>query len=355
MGARPFSMSRVRRSLPKPAGRSSEDAHEHRGQQGDQRGADDVEDALPGVVGVVDHDVDQRLGEHQDDRQQDRGEGGAEARALLQVLRGALGDHPVRGRDVHPAGRDLREQRAGDDHRRYGHQHAERERHTEVGLHRVDRDQGSGVRRDQAVHHGETGEGRDADAHQGVVAALGDHQHDRDQQHDADLEEQRQTDDGGDQDHRPRHRTAARLREDRVDDLVGAARVGEHLAEDRTEGDQHADAGDGGAEAGGEAGDGLVERRSGDRAEHERAQGQRQEGVQPELGDEQDDDGDARQYGDAQLSVTGRGDRLRCVRCQHLDAESGHGGPLQVRGEVLRKGVKRGVTGARRAPSRPAR
>jgi hypothetical protein len=173
-----------------------------------------------------------------------------------------------------------------------------------------------------------TGQRRDADAHQGVVAALGDHQHDRDQQHDADLEEQWQTDHRGDQHHRPRHGAPARLGEDGVDDLIGAAGVGEQFAEDRAERDQDAHTGDGGAETGGEAGDGLVERGPGEGAESERADGQGQECVQLELGDEQDDDGDARQYGDAQLSMARRSDRLDGVRCQHLDAESGHGGPL---------------------------
>jgi hypothetical protein len=211
----------------------------------------------------------------------------------------------------------------------------------------------AGVRRHQAVHHGQTGQRGDADAHQGVVAALGDHQHDRDQQDHADLEEQRQTDDGGDQDHRPRHRPAARPRQDRVDDLVGTAGVGEHLAEDRAEGDQHADAGDRCAEPGGEAGYHLVQRRSGDRAQHQRPDGQGQEGVQLEPGDEQDDDGDARHYGDAQLSVSGRGDRLGGVRCQHLDAESGHRGSLA--GTRVGGGVTRPGGGARSAPSRPVR
>jgi hypothetical protein len=138
-----------------------------------------------------------------------------------------------------------------------------------IGADRVDRDQRTGVRRHQAVHHGQTRERRDADAHQRVVAALGDHQHDRDQQHYADLEEQRQPDHGGDQHHRPRHRPPAGPVEDGVDDLVGAAGVGEHLAEDRPEGDQHADARDRGAEAGAEAGEHLVQRRPGDRAERQ--------------------------------------------------------------------------------------
>ncbi|CAM5708589.1 hypothetical protein SBADM41S_00884 [Streptomyces badius] len=139
------------------------------------------------------------------------------------------------------------------------------------------------------------------------------------------LEEQRQPDDRGDQDHRPGHRPAARLRQDGVDDLIGPAGVGEQLAEDRAERDQDAHARDSRAEARGETGDRVGRGGSGEGAERQRTDGQRQERVHLELGDEENDDGDARQDGDAQLSVACRGDRFGGVRCQHLDAETGHG------------------------------
>ncbi len=175
------------------------------------------------------------------------------------------------------------------------------------------------------MHHREAGQGRNADPHQGVVAALGDEQHHRDHQHDPDLEEQRQADDRGDQDHRPRHGALARLREDRVDDLVRAAGVGEQLAEDGAERDEDADTRDGRAETRGEARYRLRRRGAGERTERQGADGQREERVHLELGDEQDDDGDARQDGDAQLRVAGRSDGFDGIRCQHLDAETGHG------------------------------
>ena len=71
------------------------------------------------VLGIVDDDVDQRLGQHQDDRQQHGGDGRAEPGPLLQLLGGALRDHALGRRDVHPARRVPREQRPGDDHGRY--------------------------------------------------------------------------------------------------------------------------------------------------------------------------------------------------------------------------------------------
>ncbi|GAT82132.1 hypothetical protein STXM2123_2832 [Streptomyces sp. F-3] len=40
--------------------------------------------------------------------------------------------------------------------------------------------------------------------------------------------------------------------------------------------------------------------------------------------------------------MSGRGDRRGRVRCQHLDAESGHGVPLQMRWGVGGVGVHRG-------------
>jgi hypothetical protein len=57
----------------------------------------------------------------------------------------------------------------------------------------------------------------------------------------------------------PRQRACGRASDDGVDDLVGAAGVGEQLAEHRAEGDQRADAGCGRAEPVAEAGDRGVE------------------------------------------------------------------------------------------------
>lgn len=119
-----------------------------------------------------------------------------------------------------------------------------------------------------------------------------------------------------------------RLREDGVDDLVGAAGVREELAEYGAERDQDTHARGGGTEARGETGDDLVERSTRDRSQDERSDGQRQERVELGLRDEQDDDGDAREDGDPQLGMVGRRYR-RYVRCQHLDTETGHGGFLR--------------------------
>jgi hypothetical protein len=57
-----------------------------------------------------------------------------------------------------------------------------------------------------------------------------DHRH---EQHDADLEEQRDADDHGDQGHRPRQPAFAASGQDGRSDLVSAARIGQQLAEHR--------------------------------------------------------------------------------------------------------------------------
>jgi len=126
IGPRDFSTVVEIRSLGE-AGRPAkgEDADDHGREQRDQRGADHIEDALHRVLGIVDDDVHQCLGQHQHDRQQHGGDGDAEAGTLLQVVGGALRNHLFGGGHVNPAGRVLREHRARDDHGRYGDEQAE--------------------------------------------------------------------------------------------------------------------------------------------------------------------------------------------------------------------------------------
>ena len=129
--------------------------------------------------------------------------------------------------------------------------------------------------------------------------AAGDEQHDRDEQDDADLEEQRDADQRRHPGHRPRQPARGHPVDERGDHPVGAAGLGEQAADHRAEGDQHA----------------RRCRRSRRRRsvklvtmslnaspattpEHRRAQDQRQERVHLQPGDEQDDDGDAEQGGE---------------------------------------------------------
>ena len=147
------------------------------------------------------------------------------------------------------------------------------------GAQGVDREERTGVGRHQTVHRREAGEGGDADGDHGQLGAPGHQVDDRHQQHQADLEEHRQADERADAGHRPRQHPGRGAAHDGVDDLVGTARVGEQLGEHRAEGDQGADARGRRTEAGGEAGDDVVDVLPGDDADGQAAEDQRQERV----------------------------------------------------------------------------
>ena len=104
---------------------------------------------------------------------------------------------------------------------------------------------GPGVRRHEAVHHGESGQRGDRDPDQRQAGAPGDQEDDRHQQDEPDLEEHRQADQRADRAIVHGSVRGAGPADDRVHDLVGAAGVGEQLAEHRAERDQRADAGRG--------------------------------------------------------------------------------------------------------------
>ena len=149
----------------------------------------------------------------------------------------------------HPLVDEAREHRAGDDDRRDRDEDAEDQGAAEVGVEQPDRGQRTGVRRHQPVQHRQAGQRRDADLHQRQPGALGHEDDDRHEQHDADLEEQRQAEDGRDGGHHPRQAARPDPADQRRDDAVGAAGVLEQLADHRPERDEHADRAGGRAEA----------------------------------------------------------------------------------------------------------
>ena len=102
------------------------------------------------------------------------------------------------------------------------------------------------------------------------------------------------------------------LLDDRVDDLVGTAGVGQQLAEHRAESDQDADALDGVADAGAEAADDVEHVAPGDRADRAASPRiRREERVQLEERDQHDEHRDADERGGDELPGAGDGlDRL---------------------------------------------
>ena len=80
------------------------------------------------------------------------------------------------------------------------------------------------MRRHETVQRGQTGECGDAQQDDRHLGALGGEHHHGDEDDDADLEEQGDTDHERDERHRPWQPLQRCFREDRVDDDVGASR-----------------------------------------------------------------------------------------------------------------------------------
>jgi hypothetical protein len=185
--------------------------------------------------------------------------------------------------------------RAGQDHGRDGDQQAEGQGQAKVGLQGRDRQQRAGVRRHEAVQHGETGEGRDADLEQGEPGAGGHQQDDGHEQDHADLEEQRDADQRRDPGEGPGQDTFGDPVHRRRDDPVGATGVGEQPADHRAQGDEEPHAADRRAHPCLEALDGLLRAHLGYQAEHCGAEDEREERMHLQDGDEHHHGADAEQ------------------------------------------------------------
>jgi hypothetical protein len=133
------------------------------------------------------------------------------------------------------------------------------------------------------------------------LGPLGDQVDHRHQQHQPDLEEHRESDQCSHEGHRPRQRAARGAAHDRVDDLVGAAGVGEQLGEDRAQRDQDPDAGGGVTEPAGEGVHDVEQVLARHRADGQAADDQGQERVELQQGDQEDQNGDPGQGGRDQL------------------------------------------------------
>ena len=214
-------------------------------------------------------------------------------------------EHEVVGRLRHPLVDEAGEQRPGDDDRGDRDEDAEDEGAAEVRLEQADRGQRPGVRRHQPVQHRQAGQRRDADLHQRDAGALGDEDHDGHEEDDADLEEERQAEDGRDRRHHPGQPTGTDPADHGRDDAVRPSGVLEELADHRPERDEDADCAGCRAEAGDEALHGVARRHRRDRAEHGRAEHEGEEGVHLAPRDEHDHGEDAEDAREDELRVPG--------------------------------------------------
>jgi hypothetical protein len=127
----------------------------------------------------------------------------------------------------------------------------------------------------------------------GGIEAARHREDDGQQQHQADLEEQGNADDHGDERHRPRHAPDARVAQHRLGDHVGAAGVGQQLAQHGAEGDDDPHVAERSADPRLEGEHGLRGAMARQEADEDRPDGEGEEGVQPYCRDEHDDEKDA--------------------------------------------------------------
>ena len=114
-------------------------------------------------------------------------------------------------------------------------------------MQRGDGDERTGMRRHQAVKHGQSRQRGDADLHDRNGRPLRHEHDDRDEQHDADFEKKRQPDERGDAGDRPRQPRRGDAADDGIDEAIGGAAVGQQRPDHGTERDKEADAADGSA------------------------------------------------------------------------------------------------------------
>ena len=178
--------------------------------------------------------------------------------------------------------------RARDDGRRQRNDQAVQNGFTDVGTEHADGQQRTRVRRHQAVDGGESGQQRDTDLDDRHASATGDDEHQRDQQHEADFEEQRDADQEGREHHGPLHLVLAEGSNQGLGDLVRPARLGHHFAEHRAQRQDDPDETEHPTKAVLERFDDGADRHAGRQPEEGGGDDQCEEWVQLELGDQDD-------------------------------------------------------------------
>jgi hypothetical protein len=123
---------------------------------------------------------------------------------------------------MHEPAAERAEDRAGDDDGRNGDHESEGERQPQVGVQRGNCSERTGMRRHEAVEYGQARERGDPERHKRSVDPPPHEKDHRNKQDDADLEEQRQSDEGGDAGNCPRQP----LGRDAVDNRVRSSHQG---------------------------------------------------------------------------------------------------------------------------------
>ncbi len=258
--------------------------------------------------------VSERLEQHQEYRRQHGDQGDAEAWQFGGVrLAGQLVHQLLVRMAGDVLGNERTKDRPGNDGRRQRYDQAIENGLADVGAKHADRQQRPRVRRHQAVDGGKTGQQRDTDLDDRHAGATCDDEHQRDQQHEADFEEQRDAHQERGEHHGPLHLVLAEGADQGLGDLIGPARLGHHFAEHRAQRQDDADKAQHTTEAVLERLDDGAGRHARRQAEERGGDGQCNERVEFELGDE-DDESDHRDHCIKQQErLVGHAEHGRCL------------------------------------------
>ncbi|MNI22311.1 hypothetical protein D3C73_758630 [compost metagenome] len=198
-----------------------------RQQQGQQQRRDRVTDQVhEGAedVAIGQHHVGKGLEQHQEHRQQHGHQRDAEARQFSRIRFARQLIHQLLVRMTgNVLGNERTEDRASDDGGWQRNDQAVQNGLADVGTEHADGQQRTRVRRHQAVYRGQTGQQRDTDLDDRHASATGHDEHQRNQQHEADFEEQRNADQERGEHHRPLHLVLAEGADQRLRNLIRTA------------------------------------------------------------------------------------------------------------------------------------
>ncbi|CDN43501.1 hypothetical protein BN871_DA_00140 [Paenibacillus sp. P22] len=207
-------------------------------EQGDYGVADELEEIVQaGIIRLVlEGYVCDRCRQHQDNRNENGEYGVEEAGKLLvvHVLRQLVADR-LRHFLMDALADPVAVQRARDNGGRQADKERKKNRFADIGVEDAYGRHGCRMRRHKAVHDGQAGDERHADLHERHACLAGDREHERDEQDEADLEEDRNADDESDDHHRPVDVALAEQPDQRCGDALGAAGFGHHFAQHRAE------------------------------------------------------------------------------------------------------------------------
>ena len=282
-----------------PAAAEHDHRDEHADQQRDAGRAEDAQELHPARVRVDHADLGERVqpgvAEDQQDGQREQQHHGAQPRRVggLVVVDGA---EQRRDRVHDPAADPGAPQVAGQPPDGQHDDQADQQHQAQVRVELVGRGDRAGMRRQEHVHDRERGRRRDA-VEQHVAAAVdpaGDREDDRQHQHEAGVEEDREADQQRGQAQPEDGALLTEPVDQRLGEHLRPAGVLDQLAEHRAERDEQGDRAQRAAQAVGQDVDDRAQRDAGGQRGQQRDQDQGEEGVHPEPDDQHQDQCDRR-------------------------------------------------------------